>query len=66
MIYCSFGNAYRLTGNETYKDVIHTAVITSYSIHYTKLYDYEIGYIENDIFTTKQESTPTWRRNNFV
>lgn len=25
MIFCSFGNAYRLTGNEDYKEVIHTA-----------------------------------------
>ena len=25
MIFCSFGNAYRITGNEDYKEVIHTA-----------------------------------------
>jgi hypothetical protein len=25
MIFCSFGNAYRLTGNSAYKEVIHTA-----------------------------------------
>jgi len=25
MIFCSFGNAYRLTGNQEYKEVIHTA-----------------------------------------
>lgn len=25
MIFCSFGNAYRITGNEEYKEVIHTA-----------------------------------------
>lgn len=41
-IYCSFGNAYRLTQNETYKDVILTAANSA-----TKRYNETIGLIRS-------------------
>ena len=37
MIHCSFGNGYRLTGNEKYKEVMHTAVNSLYTRYKPKM-----------------------------